>query len=96
MVELIPPTPDWLDRDLMADFVSSRREAKKPMTHTAIKRMVNKLGRLRDDGHCPSKLLEWSIINGWQDVWPDDSTKAANASESWLDKYRDKSWGEGL
>ena len=67
--------PDTIDRELFEDFVSSRRENKKPMTPTAVRRLERKLERLHKEGHCPNKLLERSIIQGWQDVYPDESTK---------------------
>lgn len=94
MQQLIPfSLPDTIDRELFEDFVSSRRENKKPMTPIAIKRLVRKLERLQAEGHCPNKLLEKSIIPGWQDVYPDESTKKTH---SFIEKHTDRSWAEGL
>lgn len=95
MRELIPLTlPDTIDSDLFADFISARREGKKPMTPTAVRRLERKLARLQGEGHCPNKLLERSIINGWQDVWPDDSTM--RQMSNFTERHTDVSWRNGL
>ena len=95
MRELIPLIlPETIDRELFADFVSARREGKKPMTPTAVRRLERKLARLNAEGHCPNKLLERSIINGWQDVWPDDST--LRQMSNFQSRHTDSSWREGM
>ena len=96
MHELIPIIlPDTIDRELFADFISSRREGKKPMTPTAIRRLERKLVRLDSEGQCPNKLLERSIIQGWQDVYPDDSCKKDKVV-SFAERHTDQSWRNGI
>ena len=65
--------PDWLDAETWEDFIAHRKGIKKPMTDVAKKRLMRKLARLMGEGHDPNQLLDRSIINGWQDVWPDES-----------------------
>ena len=88
-----------IDPDLLADFVGSRQDMKKPMTDRAKARLMNKLERLSREGHCPNKLMERSIIQGWQDVYPDSSTirdSRIENGQSFLAKYTDRSWADGL
>ena len=64
-------TPTFLDADLWEDFKGHRQDIKKPMTERAEKRMLNKLARADAQGFDVNEALERSIINGWQDVFPD-------------------------
>ena len=95
--------PDSIDRDTLQTFIDARKEdVKKPITPRAIEMLLKKLHRLEAQGHCPNLLLERSIINGWQDVYPDDSTKRAQSfigvhtDRSWRDGMMDRSWADGL
>lgn len=55
------------------EFVAFRHEdLRKPMTERAANRMFKKLLELKD--HDPVKLLERSIRNMWQDVYPNRET----------------------
>lgn len=82
-----------IDEDLFQDFIGHRKDIKKPMTDRAVNMLYKKLQRLELQGYCPSLLIERSMINGWQDVFPHDSCKK---NQSWIDKVTDKSWREGL
>ena len=68
--------PEWLDPQLLNDFVDSRKANKKPMTPKAISLLINKISKERDKGHCPKQMLEDAIVGGWQSVYPKD--KPAN------------------
>ena len=91
-----PPTPHWLDLEIWDEFKKHRKKVKKPMTEFAEKKMLIKLGKLKDQGHDPTKLLEEVIINGWQGIVVPETkqtqTKYLSADErarentSWLDE----------
>ena len=98
-----PPTPHWLELEIWDEFKKHRKKVKKPMTEFAEKKMLIKLGKLKDEGHDPNKLLEESLINGWQGVFEPKNpaqTKYLSADErarlntSWLDEEIKKSRGE--
>jgi len=87
---------DTIDRSLLESFTDHRRiDKKKPMSARAVDMLIKKLSRLESDGYCPNLLLERSIINGWQDVFANDSCKKVN-EQSFMDKHTDKSWREGF
>jgi hypothetical protein len=86
--------PDSIDRDTLSDFVGARKDAKKPMTERAVTMLLRKLARLEAEGHCPNLLMERSILNGWQDVYPDESTKAVR--DSFVSTHTDRSWRESF
>ena len=101
-----PPTPqlpEWLDLETWDEFKKHRKNVKKPMTEFAEKKMLIKLGKLKDEGHDPNKLLEESLINGWQGVFePKKQTQPkylsaderARLNTSWLDEEIKRSRGE--
>ena len=73
------------------------------MTEFAEKKMLIKLGKLKDEGHDPNKLLEESLINGWQGIFePKKQTQPkylsaderARLNTSWLDEEIKRSRGE--
>jgi hypothetical protein len=60
-----------IDEELLKDFIQHRKEIKKPLTSVAEKRMRMRLERFGQEGQDVNALLEKSILNGWQDVWPE-------------------------
>ena len=83
-----------IEEDMFLDFIGNRKDLKKPMTDRAINRLRNKIERLEAEGHCPQKLLERSIIQGWQDVYPDTSTLKTKLG--FIEKHTDRSWAENV
>lgn len=82
---------DSIDRALLETFVDARKlDIKKPISARGVDMLIRKLSRLEADGHCPNLLLERAIINGWQDVYPDDSTKLVKSG--FVATHSDKSW----
>ena len=71
-----PQFPDWLDLETWDEFRKHRKKNKKPMTEYAEKLMLNKLGKLKDEGHAPNQLLETALMNGWQGIVVPDDKKA--------------------
>ena len=55
--------------EALRDFISMRKEIKKPMTDVAITRLLNKLNKLSEDDNDKVEILGNSIINSWSDVY---------------------------
>ena len=55
---------DWMDYEAM------RRSIRKPMSDRARHLAVKKLEELRQLGHAPSAVLQQSILNSWQGLFP--------------------------
>jgi len=86
---------DTIDRSLLETFVEARKlDIKKPISARGVDMLIRKLSRLEAEGHCPNLLLERAIINGWQDVYPDDSTKAVK--DSFVATHTDRHWADGV
>lgn len=62
--------PDWVPGEDWTAFVQMRNRMKKPMTDKARQLAIRKLGQMRDTGHDPSSVLQQSILNCWQDLFP--------------------------
>ncbi len=62
--------PEWLSIESVAGFIDHRKSIKKPMTQQALTLLINKLDKHRAEGHDPVAMLEESIMNGWQGVFP--------------------------
>lgn len=60
---------DSLNEAIIA-FVEYRKKSKKPMTENAIKLLINKLNNLSPVIQEQIEILNNSIINGWQGVFP--------------------------
>lgn len=71
--------PDWLDSDLLNDFIDMRESMKKPMSQKAITLLINKISKERDNGHDATQMLEDAIVGGWQSVYPKDKPKQSNS-----------------
>jgi hypothetical protein len=62
--------PDCVTVQDWSDFEEMRRKIRKPLTDRGRRGVVKELLRLQGEGHPPDKVLEQSIRNDWQDVWP--------------------------
>jgi hypothetical protein len=61
--------PDFMDKKTWNDFLAMRVKIKKPATENAKILLVKKLTELKSLGNDPTKVLERSIVNNWQDVF---------------------------
>jgi len=70
-------SPDGPLDDAIHSYIEYRGDIKKPMTDHAIKLLLNKLSALAgDDNAMKIKILNESIVNGWQGIFPlRDNTK---------------------
>ncbi len=57
-------------QETLGQFLEMRREIKKPMSGKAMKMLTSKLDNLASSDAEKIAMLEESIINGWQSVWP--------------------------
>ena len=52
------------------EFIQFRKQIKKPMSELSITKLINKLNLMTDSVNDKIKILDNSIINGWQGVFP--------------------------
>ena len=52
------------------EFITFRKKIKKPMTDHAVKLMISKLNKLTSDIDEQVEILNQSILNGWQGIYP--------------------------
>lgn len=57
-------------KDTICDFLKMRKSIKKPMTDRALKIMLKKLNGFSDNAETQIKILEQSIVNSWQGIFP--------------------------
>jgi hypothetical protein len=62
--------PSWLRRESWTDWCQHRREMRRPLTEIAAKKSISCLDRYRVDGHSPERVIDHSITNGWQGLYP--------------------------
>jgi len=62
--------PDWLNKDLWAEFKMHRQTIKAGMTELAEEKLLMKLERLiQDTGASQEDIIEQSIMNGWKGLF---------------------------
>lgn len=57
-------------KEMMYEFIKMRKTIKKPMTTIAVKRLINKLDKLTNNDKEKIQILDKSIFNSWQDIYP--------------------------
>lgn len=62
--------PDYLPADLWRDFREMRQRIRKPMTPRAEALLLRDLEKLRGEGHDPRAVVEQSIKQSWQGLFP--------------------------
>jgi hypothetical protein len=78
--------PDWIDAALWDDYLAMRVRIRKPATDKAKALIVRDLERLKSDGFDPTAVLERSIANSWQGVFPPKAVGPRSASMASVDK----------
>ena len=59
--------PDWLNKEIWLNWISYRKEQRKPLTSQSIRLQLKELGK--DIPH-HAEILEQSIKNGWTGLFP--------------------------
>lgn len=62
--------PEWIPQEAFEAFIEMRKKMRKPMTAYAVKLAIKTLDRLRQEGHDPQAVLDQSIMNSWQGLFP--------------------------
>lgn len=76
---LISPQPEWLPAEEWEAFEEMRKRIRKPLTGRARVLAIGKLETLRAAGHDPAKVLDQSVLNSWQDLFPPREQNQARA-----------------
>lgn len=82
--------PSWIPEDSWKAFEQMRSKARKPMTDRARELIVKELETLQGKGFDPVLVLDQSIRNNWQDVFPLKDKGGATQSLSSFMEERDK------
>ncbi len=63
--------PDWLDPAVWREWVQYRAESKKPIkSMLTVTKAIKLLSQFRDAGNSPAEVINQSIANGWQGLFP--------------------------
>jgi len=62
--------PSWIDPSIWNDYLEMRKKIRKPATQKAQELIIKKLEQLKLSGQDPNRVLEQSIENSWQGVFP--------------------------
>lgn len=75
--------PDWIPPEVWTAFKEMRKQKRQPLGDYAARLIVQKLISLRDAGNDPVKVLEQSIENAWQGVFPLKQVQVINGNGSY-------------
>lgn len=62
--------PSWVPEKEWNAFVAMRVQKKKPMTDEAKDLAISTLEKLKEEGHPPGEVLNQSVFNSWQGLFP--------------------------
>jgi len=76
--------PTWIPKEEFEEYKKMRMKIKKPMTDRAVELAIKKLETLKSEGYDPQQVLEQSILNSWQGLFPlkDDQGKPSQVGQS--------------
>ncbi len=75
--------PEWLPKDLWAEFKRMRLQIKAPLTGHAEQLALDKLARLVEEGEDPRAVLEQSVYNCWKSFYKIKPQQDRAAPGSW-------------
>jgi len=62
--------PDWFPQEEFFAYKEMREKMRKPLTEKAEELAIKRLASFQDKGYEPKEILEQSILNGWQGLFP--------------------------
>jgi len=62
--------PEWIPTEEFEEYKKMRVRIKKQMTDRAVQLAIKELEKLRAEGYDPKEVLEQSIFNSWQGLFP--------------------------
>jgi hypothetical protein len=75
--------PSFINPEIWKDFEAMRKQIRKPMSERAKKLIVAKLQSLGEDK--ANEILEQSIVNCWQDVYPLKTDRSSDKEDEYAD-----------
>ena len=75
--------PPFINPEIWKDFEAMRKQVKRPMSERAKKLIISKLQKLGEDK--ANEILEQSIVNCWQDVYPLKVDKKGERGDEYAD-----------
>lgn len=75
--------PPFINPEIWKDFEAMRKQIRKPMSERAKKLIVSKLQSLGEDK--ADEILEQSIVNCWQDVYPLKTDRSNDKEDEYAD-----------
>lgn len=64
------PIPSWLNKTIWKSYLEMRKKIRKPATDDAMAGAIKRLTKLKETGEDPNAILEQSIFNSWQGIFP--------------------------
>jgi hypothetical protein len=81
--------PEWLDAEIWEQFEKLRQRLRKPLDEFSRNRFVfKKLTKFHDEGLDVNEMLEESILNSWQGVFPPKAGRSDGGKVSAIDDIR--------
>lgn len=62
--------PEWVPIESWNGYLEMRKKIKRPMTSRAIQLAISTLDKLRNEGYDVGAVLDQSIMNSWQGLFP--------------------------
>jgi phage replication O-like protein O len=85
--------PEWINEKTWYAFLEMRKRIKKPLTDYGCQVAIKKLQKLKDTGQDPNAILDTSIMNSWQGIWPEkgsdkDGKTGQNTEKNGANSFR--------
>lgn len=93
------PLPEWLDREIWGMWCADRKGRHKPITEQAAELQVKSLDRYRGEGFDPREVIEHSICQGYQGLFPPKTShpkKLNGAHPGRHGGFRERDYLEGI
>lgn len=87
--------PDWLDTEIWGMWCADRKDRRKPISAQAAALQLQTLDRYRAEGFTPRQVIEHSISNGYQGLFPPKPSKV-NGATSRHSGFRERNYDEGI
>lgn len=88
---LVLTLPDWLPQDVWDAYLKMRVRIRKPATEEAKVLAIQKLDVLRLGGHDVRAILQQSVLNSWQGLFPLKGTDLAGGKRSAIEQRNEDS-----
>jgi hypothetical protein len=88
-MNLVDPSPEWLDQEALEDYMLMRKRIKKPMSERRMRQFMARIRELHEAGHDVNQSLDEATDHQWLDLYEPKDKSISRKPSAVVDATQD-------